>query len=353
MLFVLCLLAVAAALGVAASSLLARAETELAEEQFSAIAGKALASVRANTLRMRNGMAVLASVFSNAHPDAAKWPYVALDGFDEIASDLIKTASNNFEEVSTGTSFTFMPLVYPHQVGQFESFAYGYVKNESIGVSSFGRGVYAIDPSSSSLDKRYHDTTGATSWGDDEDDDDRYLTPIFQFKKDAPNAKDGFMFNLHCIESRGRLFDEVRRCAERRKLSQDYSTVCCTSISDALFLLRPASGGSGDSGLGAIMTHPIYPANNRTQVRIAVFLLKKIAERFRFTDQLMPHSHLCTLLLLHRKNRSRGSSAPPSSGARPWSTCSTRRWTASCAFWKPSRRPSPTAFKTASPTTCT
>ena len=90
-LFSLCLCAVAAALGYAAYFLLRRSEEELAAAKFEAIAVQALHSAQTISLQKRNAVSTLGAYYANGHPNAKTWPFVVIDGFDEIADNVIQT----------------------------------------------------------------------------------------------------------------------------------------------------------------------------------------------------------------------------------------------------------------------
>ena len=169
-------------------------------------------------------------MISNAHPNAADWPYVAIDGFNEIAADLIETSS--------GRGLTFIPIVHPDQVETFEAFAYDYYETkqrppfediDAIGMSSFGRGIYAYHDSNTTTscmttnttttntsdDNRYHDTTGNTSWCSKR----HFMAPIFQIEVGDTNVERLLMFNHYSREDRGVIVDDTIECSEARAAS--------------------------------------------------------------------------------------------------------------------------------------
>jgi hypothetical protein len=247
----------AALIGYATNRLLTEPERKLAREQFEAIADRALDKAVGITLRKKLGTTTLASVAANAFPDAQTWPKVNLEGFEEISRNMIETSS--------GRSMGLLPIVTPNTLAEFEDFAYdvvfaGTYPNDT-GVSSFGRGVFAVNPSLNSTDKRYHDTDGATTWNSP----NKIMTP-FLAHSFGPSI---LMFNLHFSEIFGRLIDAVIACSDERAraVSDDSNGQVsmpqeCSVLSDVLIL----TGSTVDvkSGPGAIIMEPIYPTNNNT-----------------------------------------------------------------------------------------
>ena len=222
-LFIFCLAFVAGGLGYAAHRFLSQSEQELAESQFHSIAERALNSARAITFRKRMGAVSLAGIFSNLHPDAADWPNVALDGFNEVASDISST--------SDGRGMGFMPIVYPEKLQAFEDFAYGYFQTKqrppfedlaaSLPHSSFGRGVYGIDTSLNTSDNRYH-SNGNTSWGGQ----NHFMAPFFHCAAPSGSICDTILlFDHYSREDRGRFVDDIKFCSDERRQSADWSKV--------------------------------------------------------------------------------------------------------------------------------
>jgi hypothetical protein len=255
--FTVGVVAAAAVLGYATNRLLMDSELTLAREQFEAIANRALDRAVEITLRRRLGTTTLASIAANAFPDAQMWPSVNLKGFKEISRTVI--------EISSGRSMGLLPIVTPKNIAAFEDYAYdvvfaGTYPNDA-GISSFGRGVYALNPSLNNTDKRYHDTDGVTSWNSPNN-----ITTPFLAHSLGPSI---LMGNLHAFELFGRLIDAVIACSNERAraVSDDPSGQAsmpqeCSVLSDVLVL----TGETEDvkSGPGAIIIEPVYPTNDNT-----------------------------------------------------------------------------------------
>jgi hypothetical protein len=223
-LFILCLALVAVGLGYGAHKFLSQSEAELAASQFYSIAERALAAAQAMTLRKRMGAVSLASIFANIHPNAAEWPNVALDGFNEVALDIIAT--------SNGRGMAFMPIVYPEKLQAFEDFAYEYYETKerppfedpevSIPHSSFGRGVYGKDESLNTSDNRYH-ATGITSWGGQ----NVFIAPFMHCVGPSGRSicNELLLYDHYSQENRGIFIDDMKYCSDVRRRTGNLTMV--------------------------------------------------------------------------------------------------------------------------------
>ena len=260
MLFIGCLCAVAAGLGTGVYYLRYNAEQRLAISRFEGLADRAIDSAQLATDRKVLGSITMARLYSTTFKDNTEWPYVHLDNFFEVSSDLLET--------STGRGFIFAPIVQPgKELEEFEEWIRPKLQtddddgNETVataGVSSFGYGVYSWDYSLNNTDKRYHDTTGETSWGSP----NRILTPITQVisVNDDFSTTSSYLLNYHSIESRGSAMDESIECS-------------CGSLSDI-------SSPFGVDDPGSVVNIPIIPANanttNNPSTNVAGFLISPI-----------------------------------------------------------------------------
>jgi hypothetical protein len=220
---------------------LTESETKLAKEQFGSIADRALDAARAILLRKREGTITLASIASYQFPDAATWPLVAINGFEAIAANVIRT--------SNGRSMGLCPLVTSDKLSEFEAFAYSRVIEPKFpngtGVSSFGKGVFTSDPSLNTTDNRYHDTDAA-------------FTAPFLFHSLGGSI---LMGNFHYGTIFGPIIDDMIACANERAAS---ASVECSILSDMLILYGKTAVVK--TGPAAIIMQPIYPANDNTAV---------------------------------------------------------------------------------------
>ena len=76
--------------------------------------------------RKRMGTRTMAVAASHANPRASSWPFVTIDGFEDVATDLIDTSS--------GRELGFAPIVRPDQLRGFEEFACSYFYEDRVPV---------------------------------------------------------------------------------------------------------------------------------------------------------------------------------------------------------------------------
>lgn len=253
--FLVCLVGVAFVIGFVANRSLTNSEETLAKRQFASIAERALAAAQQTTLKNRLATITLASIASNAFPDAQVWPFVNITGYEEMATNAIQSAN--------GQSMGLCPLVTPDQLSEFEDFAYDKVLGPKFppgtGVSSFGPGVYGLDAGLDNTDHRFHETDGATSWGSP----NTILTP-FLFHSSGGTFI--LMGNYRTIEGRGRLIDDMIACAEERAASSENpESIECSILTD-ITILGGRNAETVRSLPSSVLLQPIYPSQNSTVV---------------------------------------------------------------------------------------
>jgi hypothetical protein len=249
--FLLCLCGVAVILGYAANRLLTNSETNLAIAQFESIAGRALDAALENTFRKRFGAIEMASIASYGFPDAQTWPFVNINGYEAIASNVLKTSTGIDSDLG------LCPFVTPDQLSEFEDFAYDVVFKgkfpNGTAVSSFGPGVYGLDVNLNNTDYRFHETDGTTSWGSP----NKIFAPfLFHSAGDAPIL----MGNYRTIEARGLDIDEMIACSEKRAKSENASLIECSTLTDVV------SFGRSPFIPASVLHQPIYPASSNLQL---------------------------------------------------------------------------------------
>jgi len=239
------LVVVASVLAVGFNLLLRYSETNLATEQYGSIAERAVESAKAIAERKRMGTRTMAIHAANANPRLEEWPFVTVDGFEDVATSLIET--------SDGRELGFAPLVTPDLLDDFEDFAYRYFYEErdppfpnTTAVKPFGRGVWGLDANG----VPYHETDGTTSY----DSPNQILTPIIQHDMGVHPA---LLLNIHFGALRGEIIDGIIECSEKRK---DDPEVNCGGISDMVIL----TSQEVEPGPGAIIMQPVYPRFNST-----------------------------------------------------------------------------------------
>lgn len=256
LLFIACLGAVAAVLGFAAHELVSNSEEELASRQFDSMAERSLEQARSNSFRRLEGTVAMALLYSTQFPNASAWPYVVLEGFDEVAASLMK--------MSSGRTIGFAPWVPLEQLPDWEAWAIQYIEENygpGAGASSFGKGVFGYDLSLNNTDYRYHDTTGVSLYGSPF----RLIAPVIQ--RVDPD-QDRFLLNVH--NSPGIRFglDLLLEESERRKNSTGAVPAQLGSITPPVYYISYVDGPS------TVHMHPIYPRNDIYEVRISIRIIR-------------------------------------------------------------------------------
>jgi hypothetical protein len=253
----LCLVAVV--FGFMADYFLTEGEKALADKQFDSITDRALDTAVEITRRKRLGAISMASVVSHAHPDLDAWPFVTVFGYEDISTKLVGTSS--------GRTMGFVPLVKPYQLEAFEAFAYKFFDQdrnppfpEGTAQSSFGKGVWGVNPMLNTSDNRYHELPNSTtSYGSP----NRIFTPLLQHNL-GPHA--ALMLNLHGEKTRGQAIDSLMACADERANEENATIrkgIECIAITDILSLTSQEK----PPGPGALIMQPIYPARDDKVVR--------------------------------------------------------------------------------------
>ena len=196
--FVVTLAIAGGLLGWGAHRLLSDAEDELMQKQFQASAKSALGIFQANFMRKTEAFAIVKELFETSYSDEEAWPFVALPAFSTVVGSVLKAVD--------GCPMAFVPVVAPDQLEQFEDFAYSWYQGideypEDLAESSFGRGVWGKDPTSTAPDQRYHDTNSS------------YYTPILQH---STGASPMLMMNLWTDATHRASIDAARTCVQNR-----------------------------------------------------------------------------------------------------------------------------------------
>jgi hypothetical protein len=270
--FLAFLCATAALLGYAAHRFPTDSEKDLTETQFGSIADRALDAAVGITLRKRLGTVSMASIAAYQFPNAEAWPYVIIDGYETISSNLIETSS--------GRGMAFCPLVTPEQLSSFEEFAYDYYEERfpggTAGLSSFGKGVSGVNPALNTSDNHFHETDGSTYYNSP----NNIFAPILQQNLGAFH---GLMVNGHFQAAVGKVIDGMIACAK----TNDEECGAISSITDMLILRSQEV----EQGPGAFILQGIYPpANNSTTTLVGVIVSQIIWHEVLedvFADQVL------------------------------------------------------------------
>jgi len=242
----------AAVLGVCVYFFFKAPEANLAAEQFKSIAGRATSYAQQTTQLKRLGVITMATMIGIDQPNAEEWPFVLVDGYDQISSRLVQTIS--------GDGMGFAPIVTPGELADFEAFAYesynttlGYPNTTA--VSGFGKGVWAKDGKDKfgieHPDKKYHEAimnpNAETYYGSPYE----IYAPVLQHSAGA-NANP-LLLNLHNEKNRGQTIDSILDC------SKNSSNLECGQMTDMLLLTQRRMPAS-------LIMQPIFPANDPSEV---------------------------------------------------------------------------------------
>jgi len=232
--FLTCLLLVAALFGFAAFRIVQNGETRLANKQFESIAERALTSVKSNAYKNHQGTRALADVVAHMLPDPDAFPLVAVPGFERIANSILDT--------SGGREMAFLPIITHDQINEFEEFAYSYYAtrfpNETVAISSFGKGIWAGDGTLNTSDARYH-------VADPEYPLSNFYTPMLQHNAGIFPA---LLLDVQAESSTRQQMDQVLQCVAE---GHEY----CGTITD-IVTLRGQPPGTGPA---AVVMEPIRP----------------------------------------------------------------------------------------------
>eukprot|EP00531_Pseudo-nitzschia_arenysensis_P000330 CAMPEP_0116127396 /NCGR_PEP_ID=MMETSP0329-20121206/6819_1 /TAXON_ID=697910 /ORGANISM="Pseudo-nitzschia arenysensis, Strain B593" /LENGTH=1017 /DNA_ID=CAMNT_0003621495 /DNA_START=179 /DNA_END=3232 /DNA_ORIENTATION=- len=258
---VLVLLVSAALLGYFSYYLMDTAESNLAKNRFDSIVKRAEANAKWVVEQKKQASHSLANMYGTANPDASEWPFVHMEGYKEIASQL---------KLITQGSLSFCPIVIGYGEGsqqkEFEDYWYNLYEQwgypNGTAESAFGRGIYGFgyDTVNYKLwpDYRYPVLTNYTAHGTP--NPNNIMVPFVQ--SDFGNHS-ALMLDVQFEVNRFMTTQDVLDCAEERKNAQD-KTMDCGSITDMIW--QPTNAVDVKAGPTGILYSPIYPRNDPFEV---------------------------------------------------------------------------------------
>ena len=247
--FALTLAVVTAILATLTYIVVNEAQNQLALVQFESIAERALTESLGIFARKKAAVRTMATVIAHAQPDAATYPFVAIPGYEAISNDL-KDASGILGQSA------YMPVVRDEQIPEFNEFAYTHFEERFPDHNSsdpstplgFEGGMWMLDAEG----RPVVITEGQAASG--------YVAPIFH-SSGGPIA---LMFDVGTIPEQKTQLDDMLRCSDDRRQLADLSTKSCAALTDLVHI----RGSPPEAGPGVTMLHPVFPANDPTQVRL-------------------------------------------------------------------------------------
>ena len=173
------------------------------DNEYTALAnglGTQMANVIRNT---KLGSQQISTTYALKEPNASVWPNVYLNLTDT------QQIFQPIQQITYVYHF-FCPLVTPSQVASFEAFAAEMYASDpdlpdSVGVSPFGFGIFAMN-TSTTPPSRYHVTTGENEFSQY-----NYITPLFQNAIEV-SPRQQYLKNVHSEELQTIALDEVYEC---------------------------------------------------------------------------------------------------------------------------------------------
>ena len=237
------------------------AEERLAKNRFESIVQRAEANAKWVVEQKKQASDALANMYGASNPDASEWPFVHMDGYSDIASQL---------KLITAGSLSFCPIVIGYgedsEQAAFEEYWYNLYDEwgfpNGTGVHSFGKGIYGYgyDAVNYKLwpDYKYPVLTNNTSHGNP--NPENIMIPFVQSDFGYHTA---LMLDVTFEVDRYLTSRNVMACAEERKDAQDKS-MDCTSMTDMIW--QPTNAKDVAAGPSGILFSPIYPRNDPMEV---------------------------------------------------------------------------------------
>ena len=212
--------------------LMLTAEKRLAKNRFLSIVQRAEANANWVITQKKQASDSLARMFGLSNPDAAEWPFVYMEGYQDIASTL---------KLITKGSLSFCPIVIgfgeESQQKEFEEYYYNLYEEwdypNGTAVHSFGKGIfgYGYDVINNKLwpDYRYPVLSNYTKHGTP--NPENIIVPFVQSDFGYHGS---LMLDTLFEVNRAVTTKTVMDCAEQRKLLQN-SSIDCGSLTDMIW----------------------------------------------------------------------------------------------------------------------
>jgi signal transduction histidine kinase/CheY-like chemotaxis protein len=209
-------------IGGGAYFILSRLQDRSQREQYHAITTKIESSTLGVVLDKQDALTTGMALALQKCPKEQDWPEC------DIPFNFYQSILNPLYRITQVRTISTTMVVKPSEVTQFEDFAYDFFERQGhpeLGISPFGKGIFAINETTG---QRFHDTTGTTGHGKR-----RMLLAVLQVT-DLPNNKGAFMHNSYSETTRIQALDYVFDCVEKH----NESSLNCTAITGIVFLAQ-------------------------------------------------------------------------------------------------------------------
>lgn len=219
--------------------ILKKTEDKNFKKHFKSTATQLKKSIAAMVQKYHYAVDQLAVIATTKYNQDSSWPNISFDQYYLL--------DNSFQNLTGSTSSSsILPIVYPDEIGAFESFAMAFLKTQTF-MAFYNQsylaagGVWRYD----SDGKPIHDTTGVTYFSD------RHIfVPILNSPLALIEA--GLVLgNLHMVPQAGRAMDDCLECVE-----QGYES--CASLTDFLI------GTNYEVYASASIYRPIFSRNRNS-----------------------------------------------------------------------------------------
>lgn len=237
----ICLSATIVVCGYGSYILLYNLEGKAENSQFSSLASQFQTSAQKNVYSKISALQILTATLALQCPYSYTWPNCSIPMRNFL------NISNPISDVSYLRAIAFAPIIKEDQVKQTEAYAFNFYKEQgfsSLGIQSFGEGIYARNSSGNI----YHDVN-ATTLGKH-----KILTPVIQISELDSSSK-AIMYNLYSEQYRINAIDLMIECFYNGSIAG------CSTITDIIHLVqdpvfRPA----------VLIFHPVSPRYNTTDL---------------------------------------------------------------------------------------
>eukprot|EP01032_Pedospumella_encystans_P010226 gene10226-11969_t len=257
------LVSTAAICSVLSYTILSENEVTRFSTQYDSLSDSALNSVADSFDQMNAGLKEMSTTYSYIFPNENSWPNVAWPGFLPAAAHLGK--------LSALENIAFTPIVWPHQIPDYEVYMGNYYREDGQDVRSPPMpGLQLGQLWSLTLPNRipYRETDGVIVGSNL-----KYVTPVAQYTISEIYGPIYLSYNLRNTMAFAPALDKVMVCVN----STSNATVArssCGAISDTIglpFPLPTETDPKPIQDMQALLVHPIFPGKNSSTLVGMIF----------------------------------------------------------------------------------